>query len=69
MKVMKGDEVMKALFALAEGESMLVGLDAWTAFEGFFEKAADYGDGDSYLVYLDCLDEELDEAAEYEVTR
>lgn len=69
MEMMKGNEVIKALFTLAEGESMLVGSDEWTAFEGFFEKAADHGEGDSYFVYFDCLDGEIDERSEYEVVR
>jgi hypothetical protein len=62
-----GAKVIEMLLGLAEGESMLVGSDEWTAFEGFFEKAADYGEGESYLVYFDCLDDELDVEAQYEV--
>jgi hypothetical protein len=66
---MTGEQVIRVLLGLAEGESILVGTDEWTAFEGFFEKAADYGEGESYLVYFDCLDDELHDDTEYEVVR
>lgn len=66
---MTGKQVIEALFGLAEGESMLVGTDEWTAFEGFFEKAAEYGEGDAHFVYFDSLDDELQQETEYEVVR
>jgi hypothetical protein len=64
-----GAKVIDMLFGLAEGESMLVGTDEWTAFEGFFEKTADFGEGESYFVYFDGLDDELEVEAQYEVRR
>lgn len=66
---LNGKEVIEMLLGLAEGESMLVGTDEWNALGGVFEKAADYGDGDSYFVHADSLDDELDDDTEYQVIR
>lgn len=68
-KNVTGAKVIDMLFGLAEGESMLVGSVEWTALGGAFEKAEDYGAGDSYTVHADGLDYELDVGAQYEVLR
>jgi hypothetical protein len=64
-----GAKVIDMLLGLAEGESMLVGSVEWTALGGWFEKAEDYGEGDSYVVHADGLDDDLDVEAQYEVLR
>jgi hypothetical protein len=68
-KNVTGMKVIDMLLGLAEGESMLVGAVEWTGLGGSFEKTEDYGDGDSYMVDADGLDDELDVEAHYEVLR
>lgn len=69
MKV-RGERVIEMLRGLAEGESVLVGADEWTALGDFdFEKTAEYGVGEAEFVHADDLQGEFENAAVYDVRR
>jgi hypothetical protein len=65
-----GKQVVRVLKGLAEGESILVGSDEWTALGDLeFEKTSDYGEGEAVIVPARRLADELEGHAEYEVRR